>query len=167
LSRMRSLWVFGLLVVAPLVLSPQSTRADDWADCAPQGVADKIVASCTAVIDQAARSKDDLAKAHARRGFQLERLGQKDRALADFTRSVELDPTNPAGYMGRGFYYAQQQDWAKALAEFDQAIARAPNDARIHTARGRALVNLGQVEAAIASHNRAIAINPMLPDGLY
>ena len=166
LPRIARACVFAALI-ALLASSPQSTRADDWADCLPQGAPDKIVAACTAVIDQGGRSGADLAKAHARRGFQLERLGQRDRALADFTRAVELDPANPSGYMGRGFYYAQRQDWAKALAEFDQALERAPSDARIHTARGRALLGLGQIEAGIASHNRAIAIDPMIADAFY
>src|SRR5215510_3499887 len=110
LPRITSYWVIGLL--AALVLGRQSARADDWSDCAAAGASDKIVAACTSVIDKAERSKADLARAYGRRGFLLDRLGQKDRALADFTRAVELDPTNPTGYMGRGFHYAQQQQWA-------------------------------------------------------
>jgi hypothetical protein len=108
--------VLGVLV-GLMAMGPQSAWADDWIACAPEGVPAAIVAACTAVIEQGTRSKQDLARAHVRRGFQMERLKQKDSALKDFTRSIELDPTNPAGYMGRGLQHAQRQDWTAALAE--------------------------------------------------
>jgi lipoprotein NlpI len=53
----------------------------------------------------------------------LSGLAKRDKrdvegALADFTRSVELDPKNADGYFNRGFCRFETRDWTNALADF-------------------------------------------------
>ena len=60
LSRIIGYWLFGLLAVFVL-LAQHDARADDWTECgASVGAPEKIIASCTSVIDKGARSKKSL-----------------------------------------------------------------------------------------------------------
>ena len=45
--------------------------------------------------------------------------------LKDYSRAIELDPSNLDGYFGRGYYRWRCEDYAEALADFEEARRRA------------------------------------------
>ena len=47
--------------------------------------------------------------------------GEYDKAIADFTEGIRLDPKNAAAYHFRGRAYSKKSEKAKAEADFAQA----------------------------------------------
>src|SRR5262249_51466061 len=51
---------------------------------------------------------------------------QYDKALADYTKAIELDPTYPVPWMLRGKTWVAKKEYAKALADYEKAAQVAP-----------------------------------------
>jgi len=49
-----------------------------------------------------------------------------DKAIEDYTKSIELSPTNADAYYGRGRAYYYKMDQEKATADFNKAIELDP-----------------------------------------
>jgi len=83
-----------------------------------------------------------------------------DRAIADFTRAITLDPKTAIAYRHRGNAHARKRDFKKAIVDFDQAIALAPTDAAAFYFRGRARHLTNNLPGAIADYDKTIKLNP-------
>ena len=58
---------------------------------------------------------------------------------------------------------ATRRNQADAASRYvDQALALAPADARLHHLRGGLLAERGEIEAAMAAIERAVALDPLL-----
>ena len=77
--------------------------------------------------DQAIRLGGNFAEAHLIRGIHLYDLGNRDTALADFSRAIDIKPS-PTAYYNRGTAHLASADYARAIADFDLALA---SDARV------------------------------------
>ncbi|MFZ5828567.1 MAG: tetratricopeptide repeat protein [Planctomycetota bacterium] len=72
---------------------------------------------------RAIKLKPDLTSAYLSRAVALNELGQPEEALADFTKAIELDPTNSYPYEQRSHIYrtalkdSRRADADKARAE--------------------------------------------------
>jgi tetratricopeptide (TPR) repeat protein len=49
-------------------------------------------------------------------------MKDKDHALADYDRAIELNPSHAAGYNSRGSLYLSEGDIDRALFDYDRAI---------------------------------------------
>ena len=58
--------------------------------------------------------------------------GNPDRALAELTEAIRLDPTLAKAYANRGWVYVEKGDQEKAIADCTEAIRLDPKDARAH-----------------------------------
>lgn len=87
-------------------------------------------------------------------------MSQKDyaAAVADFTRSIELAPSD-AAYNNRGNIYFSQQKVAEAIADFTAAINIKPS-ADTYSNRGVAYQRTNQDALALADYEAAIKLNP-------
>jgi tetratricopeptide (TPR) repeat protein len=91
------------------------------------------------------------------RAWEAVKLGQPDVAIFEYTRFIEEQPTNPAGYLGRGVAYRHKGELAKALLDYNQAIEIEPSSAG-YCNRGNIYGQLGRHEEALADFNQAIAL---------
>jgi serine/threonine protein kinase/tetratricopeptide (TPR) repeat protein len=83
-------------------------------------------------------------------------------ALAAADKAVALAPEMAAGYAARGFLRAVFQfDFAGAQADLDTAVALSPGDADVLHRSAIVLVILGQLSAAIAREQAALALDPL------
>lgn len=73
-------------------------------------------------------------------------LVEADQHLA---KAVELAPTEPQIYFGKGKFYAQQGQFEQAVSYYRQAIVMDPNRGWFHLELGHALLAVGQQEEAI------------------
>lgn len=89
----------------------------------------------------------------------LTSVGQGDRAVALLDRAIEQDPTSSDAYFAKGLLLLN----LKRLPDAEQAIraglARAPESPVGQYHLGRVLLEAGKLEEAVASFERAIAIN--------
>lgn len=60
--------------------------------------------------------------AYSARGMDLMAAGQLDRALADFNKSIELNPKRFYAYLHRGHLYMKRAKYREALADYRMAL---------------------------------------------
>ncbi len=86
--------------------------------------------------------------------------GQYDKAIADYTRALQLDPEFAWAYIERGNAYGELQQYDKAIADYDQALTLDPKDTRAYRNRGNAYYVLQQYDKAIADYGQALTLDP-------
>jgi tetratricopeptide (TPR) repeat protein len=57
-----------------------------------------------------------------RRGISYDKLGKYEAAVADFSRVLELEPTNSVAYFNRGSTYDSMGAHDHAIADFGRAL---------------------------------------------
>ncbi len=98
------------------------------------------------------------------RADALGHLGQYEGAIADYTRALQLMPSDRASRVGRGVAHLWTQDWPAAVDDLSAAIAQAsaPDKwtAWAYRARGIAYTALDQAEAAVADYRAYLSLAP-------
>jgi tetratricopeptide (TPR) repeat protein len=97
---------------------------------------------------------------HVKRGNAYLRDKQYDRAIAEFSKAVEMNPRNIAAFTGQGWAYEHKKDHDRAIADFNQAIQIDPQAAIGFTTRGWVYMSRKDYEKAIADFSQAIRIDP-------
>jgi tetratricopeptide (TPR) repeat protein len=109
------------------------------------------------VIDP--RSPDALSV--YRRAVAEHGLGETDRALADYSEAIRLDPQSPLAYLGRGTLLAsRERSYLRAVDDFNRTLQIEPTNVTALIARGDAWGQLGEFGAALADLNQAIQRAP-------
>ena len=57
--------------------------------------------------------------------------GEFDKAIADYTESIRLNPQRAETYWGRGHAYAEKGEFDKAIADFTESIRLDPRHAEV------------------------------------
>lgn len=70
---------------------------------------------------QALQTEPSAAHVHYQRGFSLQRLGNKEGAIADYSQAIQLDPKYAAAYHSRGVLYGELGKRKLAVADLRQA----------------------------------------------
>lgn len=91
------------------------------------------------------------ARAYNLRGTAMRATGQTEKAIADFTRAVELQPTSD-NFFQRGATYQIVADHRHAVADFTQAISWDPDKPQAYFARAESERALGDTAAADKDH---------------
>ena len=94
------------------------------------------------------------------RGLAYENKGEHDRAIADFTEAIRLDPKYDIEYYGRGLAYENKGDYDKAIPDYTEAIRLDPKDARAYWGRGVAYGKKDEIDKAITDLTEAIRLDP-------
>ena len=83
-----------------------------------------------------------------------------DKAIADFTSAIELDPSNADFYHNRGFSCRKQGKFNLALEDYMEAIKRNPKHSRAYYNRAFVLERLGNFHEAIKDYTTALELEP-------
>jgi lipoprotein NlpI len=95
------------------------------------------------------------------RGFnELYEEGAYDRAIADFSVSIRLNPNSPVVHDERGFAYFAKGEAARALSDYNTAIRLDPKLGAAFYNRAIANVYVGSLARAVADLKRAIELIP-------
>ena len=78
-------------------------------------------------------SREERSDAAFDRGYAAMERKDYDKAIAEFTEAIRLDPQYDAAYHNRGHVYAERKDYAKAIADFNEAIRLNPQDPTTNT----------------------------------
>ena len=116
--------------------------------------ADRIVAVCGALIDNARTAKADRIKALIARAGAFDRKDMIDSAISDYDVALRLDPALAGVFNTRGELWRRKGDRPRALADFAAAIRLNPDHP---TARGnyKSLAQeLERLGALLAVHNK-------------
>jgi tetratricopeptide (TPR) repeat protein len=104
------------------------------------------------------------------RGLQTRAEGyrgtqQYDKALADFDRAIQLEPTVAQIYGNRAELHRVMRNYDKAIADATQAIRMDPSFNAFFTVRGLADEAKDDVAQARADYNKALAMPSKGADG--
>jgi tetratricopeptide (TPR) repeat protein len=86
-----------------------------------------------------------------------------DKATADLTESIRLDPDDASTHVDRGEFWLDKNDYDKAITDFDETIRLDPTDAVSYSERGDAWQAKGELDKAIADFNEAVRVGPEAP----
>jgi len=162
---MRALRAAVLLLAA---LAPQTYAAEVEPRCgAVTGNPELAIKVCTRLIEFAGLDRPELAQAYYTRGAEWASQGNHDRAIADFSMAVELNPKLQGAYYNRALSWSEKNEHDRAIADYNAAIQLSPRDAKAHIGRAVELTVQGDYKRAIADYENAIRLDPKSMTGYF
>lgn len=92
-------------------------------------------------------------------GHQLESIGDRETAIAQYTRSITSFPTADA-YLQRGMAYYEADEWRLAQEDLTRAIELNDGSNQAFYHRGNVRFGLGDYQGALEDYTEAIRLNP-------
>ena len=99
------------------------------------------------------------AEAHKILGRDLMAIGKFEAAQTEFEQGIQYQPQSAEMHFDLGKLYSIQDDWTFAKKEFEAAVRLNPSYLEGLDGLGFAQEALGEDEAAVATYEKAIAIN--------
>jgi tetratricopeptide (TPR) repeat protein len=90
--------------------------------------------------------------------------GEHDRAVAELTEAVHLDPAGTEAFQLRGQVYAEREDYDRAIADFTEALQRDFHRALGTVSRVLACTTQKHFAQALAGAGRSLRLNRQLAD---
>lgn len=115
-----------------------------------------------ALVPTALADRRDRANAFYFRGLAFQKKDEWEKAIADFSTALRLEPESAACFRERGYAYHRTKAFQEALKDFEETIRRQPDDAMAYNYRAITLSALRQWDAALDAANMAIRIDPKL-----
>src|SRR5262249_51146860 len=101
---------------------------------------------------------------YSNRGFSHGIQSYFDRAIADFTEAIRLQPTSAEGYLRRGQAHGGKGTHDKPIADPTEAIRLNPQLADAYFCRGIANNHLEEHQQAVSDFTHALSLQPK---GIY
>jgi tetratricopeptide (TPR) repeat protein len=161
--------IAGALMLLATPASGASQKAHD--DC-NAGDPDRNIAGCTRVLEDRRESKQVRGIAYVGRAIAWYQKGHLDRAIADLTQAVRLNPKDALAYNNLGSAWREKGDLDQAITNFTHGIHVNPlprNDINgrpfinIYLNRAGAWKEKGDLDRAIADYDQANRLEPNDP----
>jgi tetratricopeptide (TPR) repeat protein len=149
----------GFYSTGGLCLHGYKVFADDVDDCNGD-VTELVLRGCTVIIDNGHASKSNLEAALVSRGIAYDQNNDWDKALADLSKAVELDPKDANAFYNRGVVYEHKGDGELAITDYTKAIALNPKDPDAHFGRGNVYYHSDDFDNALKDYEMTIKLNP-------
>src|SRR6185295_14536511 len=130
----------GAALAASMLPAPAAAQqSQNWKWCVNNEKAslDLQISGCTAVIQSGKESAKNLAVAFMNRGNALDDKGEFERAIADYSQAVRLDPKYTRAFSNRGRLYLNKGNYDSAIADFSRTVKLDPKHADAFNNRGR------------------------------
>ncbi len=93
-------------------------------------------------------------------GLAYAKEGIYDLTIADYSKTLEIDPRDAIAYNNRGLTYTKKGDYDLAIADYNKALEINPLYAIAYNNRGNAYAYKSDYDLAIADYSKALEINP-------
>jgi tetratricopeptide (TPR) repeat protein len=124
--------------------------------------AESQIIGCSALIKSGVNTPKVLAIAYNNRGNGFSGIGEYERAIQDYTESINIDPHDAKPFNNRGVAYQKTGKYDRAIADFDAAISIDPNHANAFANRGETYQKKGEFTLALKDFDEAIRLRPEL-----
>jgi tetratricopeptide (TPR) repeat protein len=152
----------GLLLLAAPAWAASPT---DHEACV-KGSGDAAIAGCAAIIGDRNEPPRSRAVAHVNRGHEWASKGDLDRAIADYSEAIGIDPRYGSAYHRRAVTWQAKGDLDRALSDHTIALRLDPTPGGF-TSRGNAWQAKGDLDRAIIDYGEAIRLNAQSVDAFY
>lgn len=143
-------------VVLTVVLSALSyKRAAVWKD------------SMTLWDDAVKNYPSSPAPAYNNRGDAYNRAGDPEKAIENYTKAVESDPSFADAYFNRGNALQSSGELPRALADYNEAIRLEPKNPKAYVNRANVFASNGSKDLALADLDTALRLNPRFAEAYY
>jgi tetratricopeptide (TPR) repeat protein len=105
-----------------------------------------------------------LAAAYFYRGAAYVAKNDFDRAVADYTQAITMDPTESDYFNSRAAIHEHKKDMTRAMADYDQAIKLNPKSAYAYNNRGASFQRKGDFARASSDYGEVVRLQPENPD---
>lgn len=137
---------------------PAGATAQDSQTCADSS-GDAGIAICTREITSGKYTAPNLARRYYNRGVLYSAKEDNDRAIADYSEAIRLDPTLYPPLINRGLIYFDNNDYGRAITDFSEAIRLNPKQALGFFNRGYVYAIQGDTDRAIPDLSEAIRLD--------
>jgi tetratricopeptide (TPR) repeat protein len=138
-------------------------HASDWSECS-SGDPARAVSGCSIILNKGnATPPAQRAVALVNRGIAFYDRNELEKARADYTSAIQLDPKNAEAFHNRGDLLLRQGVLEAAIKDYTDAIAINDRLASAYNGRGNALRESGQIDRAIVDYSKAIDLDPKSP----
>lgn len=148
---MRKIWL-SILLVCVASLACAETAAEYLARAKKETNPRKQVK----ILNKAVDEFPNLANAYHLRADAYLALGDMDKALKDYSKTISLRPKDAFRYYARGLAYVQAEDFAPAAEDFSKAVALQPSYRSFYLARARVYAALEKYGKALADYRAYI-----------
>ncbi len=154
----------ALALVAGLSTVPGApARAGVLDDCT-KGSGNLRIAACTRFIRAGKLKGQSLGIIYYFRGTGYRNKRLFNRAIADYTKAIQLKPNFPQAYNNRGFSYRHKRLYGQAVADYTRAIQLKPDYAFAYYNRGIVYEGTGRKKLAIRDYRMGRRLSPNDPD---
>src|SRR5438876_6317118 len=163
-----ALLLLGLVAPGAGASGPPPTLERDASTCESADVApDATISACRSLLRLGGIDRADQAVIFFDLGRAYDLNGDNDRAIANYSAAISLDPDFAWAYYDRGRAYYGKGEYERAVADNDAALRLEPDDAAAFNNRGIAYLGEGNLDRAIAEFGQAIGLNPGLAPAFY
>ncbi|QVL30990.1 tetratricopeptide repeat protein [Telmatocola sphagniphila] len=121
---------------------------------------DVVLASKAASYFSEQITKEATADLHIRRAYVYKLEDKLEKALADFSAAVKLQPEDVLVWINRGDFYSETKDYDKAIEDFTEAIKIDEDYGYAYIGRGNARLEKKEFEKALKDFGKALEIDP-------
>ncbi|KAG2023612.1 cytoplasmic protein [Coprinopsis cinerea AmutBmut pab1-1] len=129
---------------------------------APSSAAQDSSAASSSSTGPKGPSEADKAEAEKlkQKGNGLMSSKKYDEAIDEYTKAIDLDPTNPVFYSNRAAAHASKGDHLSAIGDAEQAISIDPKFVKAYSRLGHAQFSIGDYSAAVDAFERGLKLDP-------
>lgn len=169
-SKIAATALLSFAVLSPGWVSPALAQSLEDSNCTGkfQLPADQQIGGCNEAIASGRFAGKDLAAAFNNRGVAYQAKGDLDRAIADYSEAIRLNPRLAVAYNNRCLTRGVTgKDLVDALNDCDEALKLLPNSMDAHDTRGFIYLKLGDFPVAINEYNASLQLDPNRSRALY
>lgn len=158
-AKARLRWLSIALALVAGITSAQT--GSDVEKCRTiTGNPDLAIKHCSAAIASGKLSGQTLAQTHVNRGVEYAAKGDHDRAIADYSAAIRIDPKFAEAYHNRGTSWASRGEPDRAIADFDAALRLNDKDPDVYHSRAVEWTVKGDYARAMADYDAVLRLDP-------
>jgi tetratricopeptide (TPR) repeat protein len=148
-------WIFAASCML-IMASAQAETTSRFPGCDDTSLdVDKRIAACSKYLEQAPAEGKDWVDIIFARGLAYKHKLNLDRAIADYSEAIRLNPARIEFYEYRYDAYFGKKDYAHAFADIDKVIAAYPSAARYYRYRASIWRSMGNAARAEMDRRKA------------
>ena len=129
--------------------------SDDIDDCNASGDNARAIKGCTSLINGGNLNRRNALRAFEHRASAYTETGDIDAAIADYTMSIEFNPTAEMSYDFRGRLHGKKADYVAAITDLTKSLELKPS-IFAYADRAEIYEKIGDYARAIADYTKAL-----------